>query len=173
MSKWVDWVPLWQSLCLVCFCATCSSCKHSCMVGAQFAFRHIHTLIHAKSLQLCPTLCNPMDWSSPGSSVHGILQARILEWVAIAFSRRSSWPSDQTQVSHIADRFFTIWATREALCSIRICQICHIFYYRLQPLQHKSWWLVEWWGSPEKTTEKVIQLVMYRVEYREVAAHWN
>ena len=47
-------------------------------------------------------------------SVHGILQARILEWIAIPFSRGSSWPSDRTQVSHIIGRFFTIWATREA-----------------------------------------------------------
>ena len=64
--------------------------------------------------QLCPTLCDPMDCSPPGSSVHGILQARILEWVAIPFSRGSSWPRDQTPVSYIAGRFFTIWATREA-----------------------------------------------------------
>ena len=49
----------------------------------------------------------------PDSSVHGILQARILEWVAIPFSRGSSQPRDRTQVSHIAGRFFTIWATRE------------------------------------------------------------
>ena len=48
--------------------------------------------MHAKSLQLCPTLCNPMDCSPPGSSVHGILQARILEWVAISSSRGSSPP---------------------------------------------------------------------------------
>ena len=61
------------------------------------------------------TLCGPMDFSLPGSSVHGILlQARILEWVAISFSRRSSQPRDWTQVSCIAGRFFTIWATREA-----------------------------------------------------------
>ena len=53
-----------------------------------------------------------MDCSLPGSSVHGILQARILEWVAMSFSRESSWPRDRTQVSHIAGRFFTIWATR-------------------------------------------------------------
>ena len=46
----------------------------------------------AKSLQLCPTFCNPMDCSPPGSSVHGILQARILEWVAVPSSRGSSWP---------------------------------------------------------------------------------
>ena len=61
--------------------------------------------------QSCPTLCDPMDCSLPGSSVHGILQARILEWVAIPFSRGSSWPRDWTQVSCIAGRFFTIRAT--------------------------------------------------------------
>ena len=64
--------------------------------------------------QLCLTLGDPKDCSPPGSSVHGILQARILEWVAIAFSRGSSWPRDRSQVSHIAGRFFTMWATREA-----------------------------------------------------------
>ena len=58
-------------------------------------------------------LCNPVDCSPPGSSVHGILQARILEWVAISFSRGSSWPRDRTQVSHIAGRCFNLWATRE------------------------------------------------------------
>ena len=57
---------------------------------------------------------DPMDCSPPGFSVHGILQARILESVAILFSWGSSWPMDQTQVSRIAGRFFTIWATREA-----------------------------------------------------------
>ena len=51
--------------------------------------------------QSCPTLCNPMDYT-----VHGIMQARIQEWVAFPFSRGSSQPRDQTQVSHIADRFF-------------------------------------------------------------------
>ena len=64
--------------------------------------------------QWCLTLCNPMDCSPPGSSVHGILQARMLEWVAIPFSKGSSWPRDQILVSCIAGRFFTVWATREA-----------------------------------------------------------
>ena len=63
--------------------------------------------------QSCLTLCNPMDCSPPGSSVHGILQARILEWAANPFSRGSSRPRDWTCVSCIAGRFFTIWATRE------------------------------------------------------------
>ena len=57
--------------------------------------------------------CNPMDWSLPGYSVHGILQARILEWVAISFSRGSSSPRNRTQVSCTAGRVFTNWATRE------------------------------------------------------------
>ena len=56
----------------------------------------------------------PHDYSLPGSSVHGILQAEILEWVAITFSRASSWPRDPTRVFCIASRFFTIWATKEA-----------------------------------------------------------
>ena len=64
--------------------------------------------------QSCPTLCDPMDCSLPGSSVHGIFRARILEWVAISFSKGSSLPKDRTQVSCTASRFFTIWATREA-----------------------------------------------------------
>ena len=59
-------------------------------------------------ITLCPTLCDPMDYSLPGSSVCGILQARILEWVAFLFFRGSSLPIDQTQASCIADRFFTI-----------------------------------------------------------------
>ena len=66
--------------------------------------------------QLCLTLCDPMDCSLPGSSVHGILQARILEWIAIPYSRGSSQPKDQTQVSYIAGRFFTIRATRVCVC---------------------------------------------------------
>ena len=65
--------------------------------------------------QLSLTLCNPMDCSPPGFSLHGILQARILEWVAISFSRVSSWPRDQTHVSCIEGEFFTIWASRDSL----------------------------------------------------------
>ena len=62
--------------------------------------------------QSCPTLCEPVNCSPPGSSVYGILQARILEWVAMPFSRRSSQPRDQTWVFCTASRFFTLWATR-------------------------------------------------------------
>ena len=80
-------------------------------------FSHTTTSMYMKVkvlvTQLCPTLCDPMDCSPPCSSVHGILQARMLEWVAIRFSRGSSQPRDGTWVSWIM-RFFTIWATREA-----------------------------------------------------------
>ena len=63
--------------------------------------------------QSCPTLCDPMDCSLPGFSVHGVFQARILEWAAISFSSRSCQPRDWTPVSHIVGRCFTIWATSE------------------------------------------------------------
>ena len=68
--------------------------------------------------QLCPILCEFMDCTPPGFSVYGILQARILEWVAISSSRGSSQCRNWTQVSWIADRFFTIWSAREASKSL-------------------------------------------------------
>ena len=69
--------------------------------------------------QSCPALCDPMDCSPSGSSVHGVLQTRILEWVAVPFSRESSQSRNWTQVSHIVGGFFTSWATREARCCIK------------------------------------------------------
>ena len=74
---------------------------------------HIEYESESEVAQSCPILCDPMDCSLPGSSVCGIFQARILEWGAISFSRRSSWPRDWTRVSCIVGRCFTIWATRE------------------------------------------------------------
>ena len=82
-----------------------------------YTFIHIQTHIHKKwdipaaaccclIAKPCLTLCDPMDSSPPGSSVHGILQARILEWVTISFSRGSSWPREQTHICS-AGRFFT------------------------------------------------------------------
>ena len=65
--------------------------------------------------QLCPSLYHPMDCSPPSCSVHGIVQARILVWVAMSFSRRFSQSRDWIQVSCIEGRFFTIWVTREDL----------------------------------------------------------
>ena len=74
--------------------------------------------------QLCLTLWYPMDCSLPGFSIHGIFQARVLKWVAISFSRGSSRPRDRTWVSHIAGRFFTVWATRKS-------QVCWEFWFQM------------------------------------------
>ena len=81
--------------------------------------RTTNTLIHLWPVKVkvlvasCLTLWDTIECSLPSSSVHGILQARILEWVAIPFSRGSSWLRDWTQVSCNAGRFFTIWTTRK------------------------------------------------------------
>ena len=77
-----------------------------------------------KVTQSCPVLCDPMDYTA-----HEILQARILEWVAILFSRGSFQPRDWTQVSHTAGQFFTNWATREAPIKVR-----YIFQGERSPL---------------------------------------
>ena len=91
--------------------------KYSSLIHAFFVknMSGAYYLCYVLVAQSCPTLCDPMDWGSPGSSVHRILQGRILDWVAISFSRRSSQPRDRTQVSSIAGWLFTVWATREAL----------------------------------------------------------
>ena len=73
--------------------------------------------------QLCLTLWDPIDCSLLGSSVHGIFQAIVLEWIAISFSRGSSQPRARTWVSRIVDRRFTVWATREVLKDLRRSKI--------------------------------------------------
>ena len=80
--------------------------------------------VHAQLLQSCPTLCYSMDNSPPGSSVHGILKARILEWVATPSSTGSSRPRGWIRVSCIAGRFPTIWASREVQWS----EVANIFH---------------------------------------------
>ena len=82
--------------------------------------------------QSCLTLCNPMSCTLPGSSVHGIFQARILEWVVMPFSRGSSPPRGQTWVSCIAGRLFTVWATREA------CVLALVLYLNIFNVHHQS-----------------------------------
>ena len=83
------------------------------------------------SCSVVSNFCNSMDCSLPGFSVYGILQARILEWVAISFSRGTSWPRNWTQVSRIAGRCFNKWATQKALIPppLYCCQqnVLHIF----------------------------------------------
>ena len=97
---------------------------------------------------------DPMDCGPPASSIHGVLQARILEWAAIFLSRGSSWPRNRTQVSSIADRFFTNWATWEAQSAIKKkMKSCH--------LQQHGWILkVLWkWNKLEKDIYCKISLI--------------
>ena len=84
-------------------------CREGCSINEQAQRKQKWSEV----AQLCLTLCDPMACSLPGSSIHGIFQARILEQVAISFSRRSSRPRDWTQASRIVGRRFTVWATRE------------------------------------------------------------
>ena len=83
-------------------------------VGCHFLLQCMKVKSESEVTQLCLTLSDSMDCSLPGSSVHGIFQARVLEWIAISFSRGSSRPRNRTWVSHIVGRRFTVWATREA-----------------------------------------------------------
>ena len=105
--------------------------------------------------QSYPTLCNTMDCSPPGSSVHGILQARVLGQIAIPCSRVSSQPRDWTWVSRFASRFFTTWVTREAQIFWKLqiyaeytisvfkclCYMCNIYVLKLklQYFGHMMW----------------------------------
>ena len=76
--------------------------------------RQLLVCVRSQSLQSWPTLSDPRDCSPPGSFVHGILQARILEWISYPFSKGTSWPRNWARVSCIAGGFFTSWATQEA-----------------------------------------------------------
>ena len=102
-----------------------------CLAVFLLGFILLGTLCESRSLnywkgKVMSDSLQPMDCSLPGSSVHGILQARILEWVAIPFSRGSSQPRDRTQVSCIAGGFFTNRAMREALQS---CFMGHEMFF--------------------------------------------
>ena len=97
---------------------------------SKVTFYQLSMCVKMKVAQSCPTLCDPVDYT-----VYGILQARILEWIVIPFSRGSSQPRNWTQVSHSAGGFFTSWATREApdvrLQYIRMKDTYGIFFFCL------------------------------------------
>ena len=101
-------------------------------------------------IQLCPPFCDLMDYSLPGSSVHGILQTRILEWVAIPFSRGSSWPRDWTQLSCVAGRLFTVWTTRKGNGN-------PLLYSCLEkPMDRGAWWATVHGVTKESNTSQQI-----------------
>ena len=88
--------------------------REGILTSPYFIWSCYYSMSKVCQLLSCVRLYNPMECSWLGSSVHGILQAGILWWVAIPFSRGSAWPEDQTQVSCLAGRFFSVRATREA-----------------------------------------------------------
>ena len=114
--------------------------------------------------QSCLIVCSPMEWGPPGSSVRGIFQARILEWVAISFSRGSSQPRNQTRIFCIADIHFTVWATREAILSTNstyfswcnntteTCIIC-IFLKYMWSIHHNKPYGRLWYSPQLEMTE--------------------
>ena len=117
------------SLCPASFCTPRPNLPVTPGVSWLPTFAFQSPIVKVKVGQLCPTLCNPMD-----CIVYGILQARILEWVAFPFSRGSSQPRDRTQVSRIAGGFLTSWATREAqihLASLTIVKWKSLSYIQL------------------------------------------
>ena len=115
--------PLWLSHCDFFFVFECGvsdffgGFQHPTVNGCPTASCNFGALVIRVSevAHLCPTLFDPMDCILPGFSIHGIFQARVLEWVAISFCRGFSQPRDWTRVSRIVGRRFTIWATREVL----------------------------------------------------------
>ena len=113
--------------------------------ATELNYVNLNTHMKVKVLvtQSCLTLCDLMDCSPPGSSVHGILQARILEWVAISFSRGLSQPRDWTWVSCISGRFFTNRATRAF--TLKQLNTCDILVLKLQTEKiKKSDSIVQW-----------------------------
>ena len=96
--------------------ASCTSSLEKCLFRyfchfliGLFVFLVLSCMKWSEVVQSCLTLYNPVNCSLPGSSIHGIFWGRILEWVAICFSKRSSWPRGRTRVSHIVSKCFTLW----------------------------------------------------------------
>ena len=111
-------VPPTVSVLCVCQFISCLSIHPTlsfpcCVHPLRLFFMSVFLLKWSEVAQSCLTFWDPVDCSPPGSSIHEIFQARVLEWVVISFSRGTSQPRDRTQVSCIVARGFTIWATRE------------------------------------------------------------
>ena len=112
------------------------------VVFLQFLLVVALILYHVPSAQSCPTLWDPMDCSSPASSVHGVSQARILQWVAISFFRGSSWSRAWTQVSCIAGGSFTVWTTIWAI--IHVSMWIHVNINHDKCCEGRLWWSKSW-----------------------------
>ena len=108
-----------------------------------------------ESLSCVQLFCDLMDCSLPGSSVHGVLQARILVWVAIPFSGGSSQPRNLTRVSYIAGRFFTIWTTRRVQVVHQFSSVAQLCPTLCDPMNHSTPGLPVHHQLPESTQTHV------------------
>ena len=108
---WSSFVLNYAGVNRLCPVTCISSNRKLPLIWHKSSLKHSSLLLSVFSPQSSLILCNPMGCSPPGSSVYGILQARIPEWVAIPSSRGSSWPRNWTRVSYIASTFFTFWVT--------------------------------------------------------------
>ena len=134
-------------------------------VGCHFLLQCIKVKSESKVAQSCPTLSNPMDCSLPGSSIHGIFQARVLEWGAIAFSRGSSWSRDQTQVSCMAGRFFTTKPPEKPNFNIYLSTMW-------SSGQWWVWWIL--WDFSDKNTEVGCHFLLQGLMCAEIEVHpWS
>ena len=135
----------------------------------------------AKSLQLCPTLCDPIDGSPPGSPVPGILQARIWEWVAISYSSGSSWPRNWTRVSWVSRQILYHCAIWEALNLYpinisffpRIWNIVwHIWHpnYICNVISSKFLFI---WLTSNHTMSTLIRYQLLHLKHRQAFCHWS
>ena len=125
--------------------------------------------------QSCPTLCDPVDCSLPGSSIHGILWARILEWVAISFSRISSW-AREARISLIAGRRFTVWATREAWTKTYIKNKSKIKgNFKEILFVHICWEIIKFFNIKEVSTNKFLieKYLGYKYEINRKTDWWQ
>ena len=95
------------------------------------AMKYWHQACLLEHVQSCWTLCDPMDCSPPGSPVHGIFPARILEWVTIPFSRGSSWLRDHTCISCTGSQVLYRWATRKTTATVRFPSECKSHAYTI------------------------------------------
>ena len=124
--------------------------------------------------QSCPTLCDLMDCSLPGSSVHGIFQARVLEWIAVPFSKESSRPRDRTWVSHIVDRCCTVCdlSQRSRNCAYICICVCRASLAaqrikRLPAVQETQVWSLGWQDSLEKEMATHSSILAWRIPWTE------
>ena len=118
------WKPKLLSVCVLALCVCVCVCVHT----------HVHAWMHVcvhVLTQLHPTLCDPRDCGPPGSSVHVILQARILEWVAISYSKGSSQPREQTQVTCIVRQILYHCAAWEACVYVHTGTLTHTQYFTI------------------------------------------